>query len=101
MVRTDGKNLLIAQVLPERLLSWLGSQGRRAFGHSPEFNHIFFGQGEIMRASFAGHIDTEFAGRTDEGKPSPATDMDNVQCTARLSRDLQSLLDGVQFGFDG
>ena len=90
----------IGKPLTEPALFFPGAERRRALRDRAEPFHVFFSQHQIMRAGFAGDIESAGARLGDERDATAATDVNDVQTAARFGGKFDRVTDRLEFGGD-
>src|ERR1041385_8869363 len=90
----------IAEPVAKRALFVGLPKGRRALGERAELFHVAGREHEVMRTSFASHIDS-FRPRVDDQRDTgSAADMNNVKPAAGFRRNVNRAADRLEFGGD-
>src|SRR5947209_1691954 len=78
VVGGDHVDVVLKDVLPERVEIGSGSQGRSAFGDGAEADHVVIGEEEVVRAGLDGEVRAAGAGFEGGGDSTSGTDVDDV-----------------------
>ena len=98
MIRADRGD--IAKPVAELALFFVRAKGRRTFSDGAELFHVVLRQNQIVRTSFAGHVDPAGARFGDDRYATPATHMHDVQPTAGFRGELDRDADRLEFRGD-
>src|ERR1039458_4747287 len=88
-------------MLPESFLLLGGTERRCAFGYRAELFDIRGSQNQVVRAGFAGDIDSTLARLGNQLHAFAATDVNDVEGTAGFPRQVERATDGINLGGNG